>query len=137
MKKIRTPHFAGLCTAAVLLALSTYAQGQQAASTPDAMPATMQMNRVQPDPDSTPSTQAYRAGSAAMMKGMDAPYTGNADQDFVAHMLPHHEGAVSMAKVELQFGKDPEMRKLARAIVKAQDQEISLMQNWQAKHPLK
>jgi uncharacterized protein (DUF305 family) len=135
MKKISARHSAGLYAATALLLLSTYAQGQQAASAPDAMPAGMHMEMAQPDPDSMPSTQAYRAGSAAMMKGMDAPYTGNADQDFVAHMLPHHEGAVNMAKVELQFGTDPELRKLARAIVKAQDQEIAVMEKWQTHHP--
>ncbi len=62
--------------------------------------------------------------------------TGNADQDFVAGMLPHHAGAVDMAKIELQYGKDPEMLQLARAIISAQQKEIAQMQAWQAKHPL-
>jgi uncharacterized protein (DUF305 family) len=67
---------------------------------------------------------------------MDHPMTGNADQDFVAGMLPHHAGAVGMAKVEIQYGKDPEMRRLARAIIAAQQKEIAEMRAWQARHPM-
>jgi uncharacterized protein (DUF305 family) len=62
--------------------------------------------------------------------------TGNTDQDFVAGMLPRHRGAVDMARVELHYGKDPEMRQLARGIIAAQDKEISQMQAWQKKHPV-
>ena len=55
---------------------------------------------------------------------MMAPRTGNADQDFVASMIPHHQGAIDMAKVELQYGKDPILRKLAAGIVAAPEKEI-------------
>ena len=65
-----------------------------------------------------------------MMKGMHVKPTGNADKDFVLMMLPHHQGAVDMAKVELQYGKDPALRKLATDIVAAQEQEIALMRAW-------
>ena len=61
--------------------------------------------------------------------------TGDPDQDFVAMMIPHHRGAVDMARVELKYGKDPELKKLAQDIIKAQDDEIRFMQDWQAKHP--
>lgn len=82
----------------------------------------------------SPSTKAFQMGSEKMMKDMSGPYTGNADKDFVSHMIPHHQGAVSMAQVELAYGKDPEMRKLAQGIVKAQKQEIAFMKKWQARH---
>ncbi len=72
-----------------------------------------------------------------MMKGMAAaPMSGNADQDFAATMMPHHQGAIDMAQYELAHGKDPEMLKLARDVVAAQEQEIAQMQAWQAKHPV-
>lgn len=83
------------------------------------------------------STPAFQQGMANMMQGMNAPYTGDTDADFVSHMIPHHEGAVSMAQVERMYGKDPEMRKLALEIIKAQDREIALMKRWQVKHAAK
>jgi uncharacterized protein (DUF305 family) len=80
------------------------------------------------------STTAFRAAMATMDKGMDVPYTGDADRDFVAGMIPHHQGAVDMAQVELKYGKDPALRKLAMDIVAAQRKEIAFMQQWQAQH---
>jgi uncharacterized protein (DUF305 family) len=86
-------------------------------------------------PSGSPADTAMMDGMAAMNSGMSsAPMTGNPDHDFVAMMIPHHQGAVDMANVELQYGKDPAMRRLARDIVAAQDREIALMKNWQAKH---
>ncbi len=83
-----------------------------------------------------PADQAMTAGMDKMNHDMAAaPMTGNADHDFVAMMLPHHEGAVAMAKVELQYGKDPAMRHMARNIVASQDKEIAEMKTWLAKHP--
>lgn len=81
------------------------------------------------------STQPYKDADAKMMSAMEAPpYTGDADRDFVAHMIPHHQGAVEMAEVELKYGKDPAIRKLAAGVVKAQREEIAFMKRWQAKH---
>lgn len=55
---------------------------------------------------------------------MDTPFTGDADKNFVSHMISHHQGAVSMAAVQLKYGKDTELRKMAGDIIKAQQQEI-------------
>jgi uncharacterized protein (DUF305 family) len=60
--------------------------------------------------------------------------TGDADIDFAAMMIPHHEGAIDVAKVQLEFGKDPALRKLSKAIVLAQESEIAFMTGWVAKH---
>ncbi|WP_428977765.1 CopM family metallochaperone [Lichenibacterium minor] len=81
----------------------------------------------------TPADKAFAASNEEMMKGMEVKPSGDPDRDFVAMMLPHHRGAVEMAKVELQYGKDPELRKLAADIVKAQAVEIAQMQAWQGK----
>ena len=80
------------------------------------------------------SSQAFKDADQKMMKEMNSPsYTGDADKDFVSHMIPHHQGAIDMAEVELKYGKDPILRRLARQIIKAQHDEIQLMERWQAK----
>jgi len=86
----------------------------------------------------SPSTEGYKAAMDKMHADMMASqYTGNADVDFVRGMIPHHQGAIDMAKVELANGKDPEIRKLAEAVVAAQEAEIKQMQDWLAAHPVK
>ena len=61
---------------------------------------------------------------------MTAIYETDPDVAFAKAMIPHHQGAVEMAKVQLQFGKDEKMKKLAQDIIKAQEPEIKLMQDW-------
>lgn len=80
------------------------------------------------------STKAFEAANARMHKDMMVPYTGKTDVDFVRSMIPHHQGAVEMAKIELQHGKDPEIRKLAEEVIKAQEAEIKMMQDWLKKN---
>lgn len=68
-------------------------------------------------------------GMGKMMSDMHAPgYTGDADIDFLAMMIPHHEGAVDMARLVLQHGNDPVTRKLAEEIIASQRVEIEGMQ---------
>ncbi len=82
-----------------------------------------------------PSTTAFKAANEPMHKGMAIAFTGNADRDFATGMIPHHQGAIDMAQVVLAHGKDPELRKLAQDIVKAQESEIAFMKAWLAKQP--
>ncbi len=89
---------------------------------------------AKPKGDAGPSSAAFHAINQKMHEGMDITYTGNADVDFVRGMIPHHQGAVDMAKTLLAFGKDPQLRKLAEEIVKAQETEIALMQEWLKKN---
>ena len=85
-------------------------------------------------PGQSAAAIAFAASNAAMMKGMEVQPTGDPDRDFVAMMLPHHQGAVDMANVELRYGKDPMLRKLAADIVKAQATEIAQMEAWRTRH---
>jgi uncharacterized protein (DUF305 family) len=69
-----------------------------------------------------------------MDSGMkSAPMNGNADHDFVTMMMPHHQGAIDMAKAELSYGRDPVMRRLAEEIIVDQQSEIQAMQLWLSK----
>jgi hypothetical protein len=83
-----------------------------------------------PKGDNGPSSLAFRGINAKMHQAMDIAFTGNADVDFVRGMIAHHEGALDMAKTVLAFGRDADVRKLAEAIVKAQEDEIALMRDW-------
>ena len=97
-------------------------------------------------PGQTPLTPGIKPGMAAgnpFMPAMDkmdkamaaAPSTGNVDADFVAMMIPHHQGAVDMAKIELARGKDPMLRRLSRNIIASQERQIREMKAWERKHP--
>ena len=93
----------------------------------------MAMDHTKMHHESSPS-DLYAPSRDAMHKDMNVAPTGNPDKDFVLNMIPHHEGAVAMAKVELEHGKDPELRKLAEDIIKAQDKEIAFMKEWLKKN---
>ena len=84
-----------------------------------------------------PSVKAYVAANEAMHKDMAISYSGNSDVDFVRGMIPHHQGAIDMAKVVLEHGKDRSIRRLARGIIKSQQSEIARMKTWLAKNETK
>ena len=65
-----------------------------------------------------------------MHRGMDIRFSGNADVDFVRGMIPHHQGAIDMAKVVLEHGKDEQVRKWAADIIREQEREIAEMRAW-------
>jgi len=74
-------------------------------------------------------------GSMERMDGQmaKAPMNGNVDHDFASMMIPHHQGAIDMAKAELVYGKDPVMRRLAQEILVDQQSEIDAMRLWLGK----
>lgn len=92
-------------------------------------------NKAATNPQDAPSTKALEEVIRKMDEAMKAVnYTGNPDVDFVAKMIPHHQGAVDMAKVELQYGKNPRIRRLAEIIIKSQGAQIVKMRDWLRKH---
>jgi uncharacterized protein (DUF305 family) len=80
------------------------------------------------------ATIALQAVNAQMHEAMNIAYVENPDVDFTKSMIPHHQGAIDMAKVLLAFGKNPELRKLAEDIIKTQEQEIAWMKEWLTKN---
>ena len=90
-----------------------HGHNQPAAAAPDSPDAAFQREMA----------QAMRR----MDEGMMIRPSGNADRDFAAMMIPHHQGAIDMARAELQFGRDPVLRRLAQGIIVEQQQEIELM----------
>ncbi|HXE24781.1 MAG TPA: DUF305 domain-containing protein [Roseiarcus sp.] len=91
------------------------------------------MNKMM-KPATTPADKAFAASMKTMMNRMNVKPTGKPDRDFVLMMIPHHQGAIDMAKVELQYGTDPELRQLATDIVAAQEKEIAQMKAWLEKN---
>lgn len=81
---------------------------------------------------STPAA-AYQAANERMHAGMAIPLTGNPDVDFAQGMIPHHEGAVAMAEIVLEYGEDEEIRQLAEDIIAAQEEEIAFLRDWLAR----
>lgn len=138
-----------LTLAAAALAFSTLAapfaaSAQQGHGMPGQMQQKMQQHgQAQPPaktdphaghgaatPNAAPSTKAFEAANARMHKDMDIRFSGDADVDFFKGMIPHHQGAIDMAKVVLEHGKDPETKKMAEEIIAAQEKEIAFMREW-------
>jgi len=82
-----------------------------------------------------PFAELLHEAMAAMDRGMrEAPMNGVAEHDFISMMIPHHQGAIDMAKALLLTTKDPELRNLAQGIITEQQNEIRLMRAWLDHH---
>ena len=83
---------------------------------------------------SDPATAAYLAAAERMHRDMAIEFSGHPDVDFARGMIPHHQGAIDMARALLEHGEDPEMRALAEAIIAAQEEEIAFLRSWLEQH---
>lgn len=111
---------------ALLLSLSTPALAQEA--TPHGGHAPPAKSAVE-----TAAADAFAAANARMHTDMDIDYGGDPDVAFVKGMIAHHQGAVDMANVILQFGEDEEIATFARKVIADQSAEIAWMRDWLAK----
>lgn len=118
----RLARFAVTFAAAGMTALPAFAQ--------TAAPADPHAAHMAP----TAAAEAYTQAMDKMHKAMMVAPTGDADVDFVRGMIPHHQGAIDMARIQMQFGKDPELRALSEAVISAQEKEIAQMQAWLEKN---
>lgn len=79
-----------------------------------------------------PSTAGFMKANEIMMEDMQVEYTGDTDVDFARGMIPHHKGAIAMAQVMIDNGKDPELLAMAEEIISAQEAEIATLEAWLA-----
>jgi len=102
-----------------------------------ALPALAQQGHLghgaRPSANEPASTREFRAANDKMHRDMNIRFSGDADRDFAAGMIPHHQGAIDMARVVLRHGKDPEMKRLAESIIAAQEAEIAQLKAFLAR----
>jgi uncharacterized protein (DUF305 family) len=133
-----TRMIAALAAAIALAAGSALAQSNHGAHggapATDKPAGTQQMLDMLGKMADSPSTKAFEEANEKMHHGMAIEFSGDADLDFVRGMIPHHQGAVDMARIILEHGKDPELRQLAENIIASQEEEIAFMKAWLAKN---
>ena len=132
--RLTTPRTAATFVAAALTAVLMAGCGSAPFSSKPAQQAPMGAAHAGHDAQRAAPSGAQQAYEKSMMSMHDDMMRGIAHQDpdtaFAAGMLPHHQGAVDMARIELQYGKDPELRRLAQDIIDAQQKEIAQLQRW-------
>jgi uncharacterized protein (DUF305 family) len=112
--------------AAMRLAIGEPASPTWVTNGADDTPAAARSHKANPGGDA-PFLNLSNAAMDKMMTDMAVNPTGDIDHDFVAMMVPHHQGAIDMAQAELQYGQNPQLKTVAQEIIVDQMQEIALM----------
>ena|SRR5215469_194551 len=115
---------AGIATVSFLLGATLAASAHEGHTTPAAAADAASRSRLAAE---TPFLAENDAAMTRMMKGMDVKPTGDVDRDFVAMMVPHHQGAIDMAVALLRHGHNEQLRRLAQEIIVTQQDEIAAM----------
>lgn len=124
-------NFSPAATVAAALTAALVAGCASTTAPPASMPPMVSMPVPPAGHSETPAGQAYEKSMMGMHeKMMRGIAYHDADTAFAAGMLPHHQGAVDMAKIQLQYGNDPELLRLAQEIIHAQEKEITQLQRW-------
>jgi uncharacterized protein (DUF305 family) len=76
------------------------------------------------------ASKGYMEAMSKMQAGMPKDHNSDPDLGFAQMMIPHHQGAIDMAKVEIQYGKDPMLRTMAEKMIKDQEKEIADLEKW-------
>ena len=122
--------FAG---AALVTGLGTASLAQHAGGheTGMDMPAMQKMmEEMMPKDGDAASTKELKQVHMKMMHSTPTQFSGTVEVDFVRQMIPHHQGAIDMAKVQLAHSKDPQIRAMAEKIIQDQEKEIAEMEAW-------
>ena len=92
------------------------------------------MQMMTPAPNDSASTKDFKQSHMDMMKNMNLEFSGDDDADYARSMIPHHQGAIDMAKLELKYGKDPVLRQMAEKMIKDQEKEQKELKAFLQKH---
>ena len=130
----RFSHSLHAIVAITALAFATpgFAQSRPAPAAMPGMPAPATPGGMPMSPNHQEMMQSMEKMNRDMM---GAPMTGDLDRDLVMMMMPHHQGAIDMARIYLRDAKDPAIRKMAQKIIVDQEREIRDFKAWLAKHP--
>ena len=111
-------------------------QGNQPMQAHSGMMQGKGMGMMQQNMPQDPASRAYMESMRKMNQGMmGKPLSGDADRDFATMMMSHHQGAIDMARVELEHGKDPEIKAMAQKVIGDRSREVNELQDWLNRHP--
>jgi uncharacterized protein (DUF305 family) len=121
--RLRLPLIAGALATGLAALPATAQDTQHAPAQPQTGGDTMGMHGA-----------AMHAAMQHMQENMGMPMSGDPDRDFAQMMIPHHQGAIDMARIELESGKDPQLRRMAQKVIEDQEREIATLKEWLAQH---